>query len=99
MTADGRALRLVNVVDEFTREALIMHVGRSITADETVGELEALVARRGRGKRLGGAPSDQGHRLWLGPTRPQAIPPTPSWRPCPLLLVAHLPALVIASLP
>ena len=48
MTADGRALRLVNVVDEYTREALTMHVGRSITADETVSELEALVARRGR---------------------------------------------------
>jgi hypothetical protein len=26
MTADGRALRLVNVVDEFTREALVMRV-------------------------------------------------------------------------
>jgi putative transposase len=48
MTADGRPLRLVNVVDEFTREALIMEVGRSISADQTVGELEALVARRGR---------------------------------------------------
>ncbi len=48
MTADGRALRLVNVVDEFTREALIMEVARSISADQTVGELEALVARRGR---------------------------------------------------
>ncbi len=48
MTADGRALRLVNVVDEFTREALIMEVGRSISADETVTQLEALVAQRGR---------------------------------------------------
>jgi putative transposase len=28
MTADGRALRLVNVVDEFTREALVMRVER-----------------------------------------------------------------------
>ena len=27
MTADGRALRLVNVVDEYTREALTMDVG------------------------------------------------------------------------
>ncbi len=52
MTADGRALRLVNVVDEFTREALIMEVGRSITADDTVRELEALVARRGRAPRF-----------------------------------------------
>jgi putative transposase len=47
-TADGRALRLVNVVDEFTREALVMRTERSITADQTVAELEALVAARGR---------------------------------------------------
>jgi putative transposase len=47
-TADGRSLRLVNVVDEFTREALVMHAARGITADHTVAELERLVARRGR---------------------------------------------------
>ncbi len=46
-TADGRMLRLLNVVDEFTREALIMQVGRSITAEQTVAALEALVAQRG----------------------------------------------------
>lgn len=47
-TADGRMLRLVNVVDEFTREALIMRVERSLNAEQTVAELEALVAARGR---------------------------------------------------
>ena len=52
MTADGRALRLVNVVDEFTREALVMGVERSIGADQTVAQLEALVARRGRAPRI-----------------------------------------------
>jgi putative transposase len=52
MTADGRALRLVNVVDEFTREALVMRVERSITADETVAELEQIVTRRGRAPRF-----------------------------------------------
>ncbi len=52
MTADGRALRLVNAVDEFTREALVMRVERSITADETVTELETQVARRGRAPRF-----------------------------------------------
>jgi len=30
-TADGRALRLANVVDGHTREALVMHAGRSMT--------------------------------------------------------------------
>lgn len=46
-TADGRALKLLNVVDEFTREALVMHTARSITADQTVEVLERIVAQRG----------------------------------------------------
>ena len=46
-TADGRALRLANVVDEFTRQALVMHVARSVSADDLVGLLERLVAEHG----------------------------------------------------
>ena len=46
-TADGRVIRVLNVVDEFTREALAMHVARSIDADTTVRVLEGLVAERG----------------------------------------------------
>jgi putative transposase len=46
-TADGRMLKLLNVVDEFTREALAMHVARSINADQTVAVLDRLAARRG----------------------------------------------------
>ena len=46
-TADGRVLKLLNVVDEFTREALAMHVARRIDADQTVAVLERLAARRG----------------------------------------------------
>jgi len=52
MTADGRPLRLVNVIDEHTREALVMHVGRSVTADQTVACLQRLVAQRGRAPRF-----------------------------------------------
>jgi putative transposase len=33
-TRDGRVLRLLNVVDEFTRECLAIEVARSVTADE-----------------------------------------------------------------
>jgi transposase InsO family protein len=51
-TADGRMLRLLNVVDEFTREALAMHVERSITALETVSVLEDIVAQRGAPENL-----------------------------------------------
>lgn len=46
-TADGRALRLANVIDEFTRQALVMHVARSVCADDLVGLLERLVAEHG----------------------------------------------------
>jgi putative transposase len=45
-TADGRVIRLLNVVDEYTREALAMLVARSIDADTTVAVLERLVAER-----------------------------------------------------
>jgi putative transposase len=46
-TADGRVLKLLNIVDEFTREALAMHVARRIDSDQTVAVLERLAARRG----------------------------------------------------
>ena len=46
-TADGRQLRLLNVLDEFTREALATDCARSITAEDTVVTLDRLVALRG----------------------------------------------------
>lgn len=46
-TADQRRLKLLNIVDEFTREALAMRVGRTCSADELVSVIEALVAERG----------------------------------------------------
>ena len=46
-TADGRALKLLNVVDEYTREALALVAERSITADATVAVLERLARERG----------------------------------------------------
>jgi putative transposase len=46
-TADGRRLKLCNIVDEFTREALAMRVGRRCDADAVVDIIEALVAERG----------------------------------------------------
>jgi putative transposase len=51
-TADGRVVRCCNIVDEFTREALVMHVARSIDADTVVGLLEGLVAERGAPEHL-----------------------------------------------
>lgn len=46
-TADGRVLKLLNVVDEHTREALAMVAARSITTDATVASLDEVVADRG----------------------------------------------------
>ena len=44
-TADGRILKLLHVVDEFTREALEIKCERSIDADATVTVLERLAPR------------------------------------------------------
>lgn len=46
-TEDGRELTFLNVVDEFTREALAIEVDRTINAEETVAVLERLAAERG----------------------------------------------------
>jgi len=46
-TDDGRELKFLNVVDEFTREALAIEVDRTINAEETVKVLERLAAERG----------------------------------------------------
>lgn len=46
-TADGRNLKLLNVVDEYTCEALQMLVERRIGADGTVRVLERLTVLRG----------------------------------------------------
>ena len=50
-TADGRVLKLLNIVDEYTREALAVVAERSITADATVATLERIVAERGAAPR------------------------------------------------
>jgi putative transposase len=86
-TADGRQLRLLNVVDEFTREALAMEVERSITADQTVATLERLVAKRGASPehiRCDNGPELTAHALrdWcrLGSTGTAYIDPGAPWQ-------------------
>ena len=46
-TTNFKTLKLLNITDEFTKEALAIDVHRSITSDHTVAVLEAIVARRG----------------------------------------------------
>ena len=47
VTADGRTLKMLNVIDEFTREALAIEVDRSIDADGVVTVLDRLAIERG----------------------------------------------------
>jgi putative transposase len=46
-TQDGRRLKLLNIVDEHTREAPTIEVNRRIDADATVAVLDRLVTERG----------------------------------------------------
>ena len=46
--ASGQRFRVLNVVDDLTREYLVMHVGVSITGHDVVRELAAVVRFRGQ---------------------------------------------------
>jgi putative transposase len=58
---DGRILKLLNVVDEHTREALTITVDRRIDADATVAVLDHLAIERGQPPRF--IRCDNGHEL------------------------------------
>lgn len=86
-TADGRQLRVLNVIDEFTREALGSEVARSITAEDTVATLERLTALRGTAPehiRCDNGPELIAHTLrdWcrLGVTATAYIEPGSPWQ-------------------
>jgi putative transposase len=65
-TSDGRRLKLLCVVDEFTRECLAIHVARNIGALEVIAVLEGLVKERGAPKHLR---SDNGPEFIAGAVR------------------------------
>lgn len=46
-TSDLRPLKMLNIIDEFTRECLTIDVARSITADDVVNRLDELMKERG----------------------------------------------------
>ncbi len=46
-TADGPHLKLLNVIDEYSRQCLAIDVDRSINADDVVRCLDRLAAQRG----------------------------------------------------
>ncbi len=52
VTAAGRTIKILHVVDEFTRESLADVVDHSIDADATVAALDTIVGARGRHPRF-----------------------------------------------
>jgi len=46
-TADGRAFRMLNLIDEYTRECLAILVDRRITSDDVIDQLFNLFVLRG----------------------------------------------------
>jgi transposase InsO family protein len=46
-TSDGGRIRLLTIVDEFTRECLAIDVGRSLKSDDVLERLAWLMATRG----------------------------------------------------
>jgi putative transposase len=75
-TRDGASLRILNIVDEYTRVALGCRVDRSIGAGDVVEELERLFTKHGRPQLLR---SDNGREFiaaslldWLGERGVQA---------------------------
>jgi len=84
-TSDGRAVRLLTVIDEFTRECLAIDVARRITAADVLDRLGRLSVRRGVPGHLR---SDNGPeftakavRQWLGRVgvRTLSIEPGSPW--------------------
>jgi putative transposase len=69
-TRDGKVLRMLVVVDEFTRECLAIRVGRGLTSDDVLAVLAELFVARGAPEHVR---SDNGPefaatavRAWLG---------------------------------
>jgi transposase InsO family protein len=84
-TADGRRLKLLPVVDEFTRECLTLEVARRMEAADVIGVLEYLFALRGapRYLRSDNGPEFVARRIqaWLAQrqTGPLFIEPGSPW--------------------
>lgn len=47
-TSDGKAIRMLNIIDEYTKECLVISVGRKITASDVIDTLADLFLQRGK---------------------------------------------------
>lgn len=64
-TTNGRRLKLLNVVDEFTRQALAIHIDTTIDSDQVIEIVQGLVRQRGapRFLRMDNGPEMVAHAL------------------------------------
>jgi len=46
-TSDGRAMRMLNIIDEYTRECLAIRIGRKMTANDVIDTLADVFIKRG----------------------------------------------------
>lgn len=46
-TINGRAIKILSIIDEYTRECIALNVSRKITSDDVIGVLVDLIAIRG----------------------------------------------------
>ena len=51
-TEYGVGLKILNIVDEYSREALAIHIEKNIRSQDVIGVLEELIAQRGAPKYL-----------------------------------------------
>ena len=67
-TEDRRQIRLLLVIDEFTRKCLALEVARSFTSQDVLGVLQYLFAVRGRPEHIRSRPT-----LRVGARRPEFV--------------------------
>ena len=84
-TSDGRKLRFLNILDEFTRECLSIDVARSLTSEDVLDQLTELFVSRGVPEHLrsdnGPEFTAQAVRRWLSrlDVKPAFIEPGSPW--------------------
>jgi putative transposase len=70
---DGRRIRALTVVDDYSRESLAIEVGQSITGEQVVTVMNRLSAMRGAPKRIR---VDNGPEFRVKGTRSMGLPPS-----------------------
>ena len=77
-TADLRRVKLLNIVDEFTREALAVEAAHSINADGVIATVERLGAQRGAQLTSGWTTAQSSYRPRCGTGAASGAPTPPT---------------------